>query len=730
MRMAGNATVAVANPAGRRRGEAPKRAGQAVPRAAVAEGADEKVIADTINSVRFLAIDAVQKASSGHPGLPMGSAAAGYLLFKEFMHLNPDNTSWFNRDRFILSAGHGCMLQYALMHLSGFSSVPVRQLHIAPSFTHSLPFTRSFYPMLIITQMDEIKNFRQFKSKCPGHPENFETDGVEATTGPLGTGISTAVGLAAAEKHLASRFNKPDNQIVDHYTYVISGDGDCMEGCQQEAISWAGHQGLGKLIVLYDDNNITIDGHTDLAFSEDVLGRYAACGWHTQHVRDGSTDISSLRSAIQAAKDETERPSIIKMTTLIGFGSPNKANTHDVHGAPLGEDEVSATREALGWPYGEFEVPDSAYQHMSSVKQDGQRSEQQWNQQLEQYKSKYPEDAQELMHFVNDELPADWESYLPTFSSEDKPLATRHLSQAVLNALAPGLPGLVGGSADLAPSNMTLMKMFGDMQNGTPAERNMRFGVREFGMSLIANGLSLHKSGLVPYAATFTIFTDFMRGGMRLSALQRQGVIYVTTHDSIGLGEDGPTHQPVEQLSALRAMPGMHVMRPADGNEVSGAYKVAVNRRNGPTVMALSRQKVPNLENTSIDKVAYGAYSVYDTDSSAKPHVIAVATGSEVSIALEACQELETSGNKVRCVSFPCWELFDKQSAEYKESVLPSGVPKVSLEAGTTYASDLFLCFLSHCNAHAAKSIMIYCSPLSVYSQICMEQVRQLQRGR
>lgn len=538
--------------------------------------------------------------------------------------------------------------------------------------------------------MDEIKQFRQFGSRCPGHPESFETPGVEATTGPLGTGISTAVGMAAAEKHLAHRFNKPDCNVVDHYTYVISSDGDSMEGCQQEAISWAGHQGLGKLIVLYDDNNITIDGHTDLAFSEDVLSRYAACGWHTQHVKDGTTDLGSLRKAIQAAKDETERPSIIKMTTLIGYGSPNKNNTHDVHGAPLGEEEVSLTRENLGWPYGEFEVPNEAYEHMGTVKQEGQQYEQNWQQRVEEYKSKYPEDAKELMQLVNNELPSDWESHLPTFSTEDKPLATRHLSQAVLNALAPAMPGLLGGSADLAPSNMTLMKMFGDMQKGTPTERNMRFGVREFGMSLIANGLSLHNSGLIPYAATFTIFTDFMRGGMRLSALQKQGVIYVTTHDSIGLGEDGPTHQPVEQLASLRAMPNMYVMRPADGNEVSGAYKVAVKRRTGPTVMALSRQKVPNLENTSIDKVSYGAYSVYDTDATT-PDVIAVATGSEVSIALEACQEIEASGKKVRCVSFPCWELFEQQSNEYKESILPSGVPKVSLEAGSTFAWNRYV---------------------------------------
>lgn len=538
--------------------------------------------------------------------------------------------------------------------------------------------------------MDEIKQFRQYGSKTPGHPEGFDTAGVEATTGPLGTGISCAVGMAAAERHLAARFNKPDAKVVDHYTYVISSDGDSMEGVQQEAISWAGHQGLGKLIVLYDDNNITIDGHTDLAFSEDVLSRYQACGWHVQHVPNGSTDVEGLRKAIEAAKKVEDKPSIIKMTTLIGYGSPNKNNTHDVHGAPLGEEEVAATRENLGWSHEPFEVPQEAYDHMGEVATRGKQVEEDWKKQLEDYEKKYPEDAKVFKQLISREVPQGWEEALPAFSTEDKPMATRQISQQILNAIAPELPGFLGGSADLAPSNNTLMKAYGDMQRNTPEERNVRFGVREFGMSQISNGIALHGSGLIPYAATFTIFTDFMRGGMRLAALQGCGVIFVTTHDSIGLGEDGPTHQPIEQLASLRTMPNMYVIRPADGDEVAGAYKIAVNRRDGPTTLTLTRQKVPNLANSDRDKVAYGAYSVYDTDPKASPDAIVIGTGSEVSIAMEGAQEFEQQGKKVRVVSFPCWELFERQPKSYRDSVLPPGVPTVSIEAGCTFCWDRY----------------------------------------
>jgi transketolase len=530
--------------------------------------------------------------------------------------------------------------------------------------------------------MDDIKSFRQWESSTPGHPENFLTPGVEVTTGPLGQGICNAVGLAAAEAHLAARFNKPDApKIVDHYTYCILGDGCNMEGVSTEAASLAGHWGLGKLIALYDDNGISIDGHTDISFTEDVSKRFEALGWHVQHVKDGNTDFDALRKAIANAKAVTDKPSLIKVTTLIGYGSPNKADTHDVHGAPLGPEETAATRANLKWEYPEFEVPQDVYDAMRANVPKGAAAQAEWNAALAAYKAKYPAEAAEFEGLVSGKLPAGWEKALPTYTPEDKPLATRQYSQIMLNALAPVLPGLIGGSADLAPSNLTLMKMFGDFQKGSYAERNLRFGVREHGMGAIVNGIGLHGSGLIPYCATFFIFTDYMRAAMRVSALSELGAIYVMTHDSIGLGEDGPTHQPIEHLASFRAMPNMLMFRPAAGNETAGAYKVAVENRKRPSTIALSRQGMPNLPGLSAEGVAKGAYIV--KDSSGTPDVILMGTGSELELAYYAAEELEKAGKKARVVSFPCWELFEEQPAAYKESVLPKAVAaRVAVEAG------------------------------------------------
>ncbi|HEY9674595.1 MAG TPA: transketolase [Waterburya sp.] len=611
-----------------------------------------------INSIRFLAIDAVQKANSGHPGLPMGAAPMAFVLWDRFMRFNPKNPKWFNRDRFVLSAGHGCMLQYALLHLTGYDSVT----------------------------LDDIKQFRQWGSKTPGHPENFETPGVEVTTGPLGQGIANGVGLAMAEAHLAAKFNKPDAKIVDHYTYVILGDGCNMEGVSGEACSLAGHLGLGKLIALYDDNHISIDGSTDVSFTEDVAKRFEAYGWHVQHVEDGNNDLEAIAKAIEAAKAVTDKPSMIKVTTTIGYGSPNKSNTADVHGAALGKDEVKATRENLGWEYPEFEVPEDALKHWRKAVERGANLETEWNQALADYKAKYPEEAAEFERFASGKLPEGWEKALPTYKPEDKALATRKTSEMTLNALAPVLPELVGGSADLTHSNYTLLKGFGDFQKGQYANRNLRFGVREHGMGSICNGIALHGSGLIPYCATFLVFADYMRAAIRLSALSQAGVIYVMTHDSIALGEDGPTHQPVETLASLRAIPNLLVIRPADGNETSGAYKVAIQAAsdNRPTLMAFSRQNLPQLAGSSIDHVAKGAYIL--SDSEGTPDLILIGTGGETYLCVEAAEKLRAEGKNVRVVSMPCWELFDAQDEAYRESVLPKAVTKrLAVEAASSF---------------------------------------------
>jgi transketolase len=613
-----------------------------------------------INSIRFLAIDAIEKASSGHPGLPMGAAPMSFVLWDKFMRYNPKNPNWFNRDRFVLSAGHGSMLQYALLYLAGYDSVSI----------------------------EDIKQFRQWGSSTPGHPENFVTSGIEVTTGPLGQGIANGVGLAVAEAHLAAKFNKPDATLVDHYTYVILGDGCNMEGISGEACSFAGHQGLGKLIALYDDNHISIDGSTDVAFTEDVSKRFEAYGWHVLHVEDGNTDLEAISKAIEEAKSVTDKPTMIKVTTIIGYGAPNKQNTGGIHGSALGPDEIKLTRENLGWTSGEFEVPEEALNHMRKAVERGAGQEEEWNQVLADYKAKYPEEAAEFERYLSGKLPDGWDQELPTFSPEDKGLATRKYSEACLNKLAPVLPELIGGSADLTHSNLTELKVSGDFQKGAHQNRNIHFGVREHGMGAICNGISLHNSGLIPYGATFLIFTDYMRAAIRLSALSEVGVIWVMTHDSIGQGEDGPTHQPIETLASLRAIPNLTVIRPADGNEVSGAYKVAIEKakRNEPTLLAFTRQGVPNLEGSSMEDTAKGAYVISCGFAPEELDLILIGTGSEVQLCVGAAEKLKAEGKKVRVVSMPSWELFEAQDEAYKDSVLPKVAGKrLSVEAASSF---------------------------------------------
>ena len=611
-----------------------------------------------INSIRFLAADAVEKAKSGHPGLPMGAAPMAFVLWDQFMKFNPKNPKWFNRDRFVLSAGHGSMLHYALLHLTGYDSVSI----------------------------EDIKQFRQWKSRTPGHPENFETAGVEVTTGPLGQGIANGVGLALAEAHLAAKFNKPDCTLIDHYTYVILGDGCNMEGVSGEACSIAGHWGLGKLIALYDDNHISIDGSTDVSFTEDVSKRFEAYGWHVLHVKDGNTDLGAIAAAIEEAKQVTDKPSMIKVTTIIGYGAPNKQDTAGIHGAMLGTDELAATRKNLGWEYAPFELPADAVSHMRKAVDRGAASEADWEKTLAEYESKYATEAAEFDRMISGKLPDGWDSVLPTYTAEDKGLPSRKYSEICLNKLAPVLPELIGGSADLTHSNLTELKGFGDFQKGHYENRNVHFGVREHAMGAICNGMALHGSGLIPYGATFLIFTDYMRAAIRLSALSQAGSIWVMTHDSIGQGEDGPTHQPIETLASLRAIPNLTVIRPADGNESSGAYKVAIefSKQHRPTLLAFSRQNLPSLAGSSMAGVAKGGYAVVECEGT--PDIILIGTGSEVGLCVTAAEKLTAEGKKVRVVSMPSTDLFDAQDAAYQESVLPKSVTKrLVVEAAASF---------------------------------------------
>ncbi len=613
-----------------------------------------------INTIRFLAIDAVEKAKSGHPGLPMGAAPMAYVLFDRFLKFNPKNPKWPDRDRFILSAGHGCMLQYALLHLTGYDAVT----------------------------LDEIKHFRQWGSLTPGHPENFETPGVEVTTGPLGQGIANGVGMAIAEAHLAARFNKPGHTIVDHYTYVILGDGCNMEGVASEAASLAGHLKLGKLIALYDSNSISIDGSTDLAFTEDVGKRYEAYGWHVLHVADGNHDLDAIADAIAQAKAVTDKPSLIVVTTTIGYGSPKKAGTAGVHGAALGGEEVAATRQNLGWDYAPFEIPADALARFRQAIDKGAKAEADWNERFAAYSLAYPAEAAEFKRIMAGELPAGWEKALEPVTQMEK--STRLLSEACLNALAGVIPEFLGGSADLAHSNMTYLKGIPDFQAGSYEGRNFRFGVREHGMGAILNGMALH-GGLIPYGATFLVFADYMKAAIRLSALSQVGVIYVMTHDSIMLGEDGPTHQPIETIASLRATPDLLVNRPADANETVAAYEVAVANRKRPSVLCFTRQNVKNLAGTSVEGAKKGGYVVVAAEN---PDLILIATGSELELAVKAADVLKAEGKAVRVVSLPCWELFEEQPAEYRHSVLPPSCTKrVAVEAASTFGWHKYVGF-------------------------------------
>jgi transketolase len=605
-----------------------------------------------INSIRFLSIDAVEKAKSGHPGLPMGAAPMAFVLFDQFLKFNPKNPKWVDRDRFVLSAGHGCMLQYSLLHLTGYDSVP----------------------------LDQIKQFRQWGSATPGHPENFETAGVEVTTGPLGQGVGNGLGLAIAEAHLAARFNKPGHEIVDHYTYVILGDGCNMEGIASEAASLAGHLKLGKLIMMYDSNSISIDGSTDLAFTENVGMRYEAYGWHVSYVADGNEDLDAIAKALAEAKTVKDKPSLIIVTTTIGFGSPKKAGTSGVHGAALGTDEVAATRANLGWDHAPFEIPEDALARFRQAIDKGAKAEAEWNERFAAYEKAYPTEAVEYKRIMAGELPEGWEKALEPVA--EKETSTRLLSEACLNALSPVLPEFLGGSSDLAHSNMTYVKGLPDFQYGSYEGRNFRFGVREHAMGAIMNGMILH-GGTIPYGATFLVFADYMRGAIRLSALSEVGVLYIMTHDSVMLGEDGPTHQPVETLASLRVIPNLLVLRPADAKETVGTYQVAIANRKRPSLMAFTRQGVKNLVGTSIEGTKKGGYIVVDA---ANPELILIATGSEVALAVQAAEVLTAEGKAVRVVSMPSMELYNEQSDEYKESVLPVAVKKrVSVEAGSTF---------------------------------------------
>lgn len=544
------------------------------------------------------------------------------------------------------------MLQYALLHLTGYDSVSI----------------------------EDIKQFRQWGSKTPGHPENFETEGVEVTTGPLGQGVGNAVGLAIAEAHLAARFNKPGHTIVDHYTYVILGDGCNMEGIASEAASLGGHLKLGKLIMLYDSNSISIDGSTDLAFTEDVGKRYEAYGWHVVRVADGNEDLDAIAKALEEAKSVTDKPSLIVVTTTIGYGSPKKAGTAGVHGAALGTDEVAATRANLGWEYAPFEVPTDVYSRFRQAIEKGAKAEAEWNERFAAYEAAYPAEAAEFKRITSGELPEGWEKALDPVL--EKETSTRLLSEASLNALAPALPELLGGSADLAHSNMTSVKSFVDFQYGSYHGRNFRFGVREHAMGAILNGLALH-GGTIPYGATFLVFADYLRGAIRLSALSQVGVLYILTHDSIVVGEDGPTHQPVETVASLRVIPNLLVLRPADAKETVAAYQIAIANRKRPSALAFTRQNVKNLAGTSVEGAKKGGYIVVDAPN---PELIFIATGSELELAVKAAAILAAEGKAIRVVSFPSQELFNEQSAEYKESVLPASVKKrVSVEAGSTF---------------------------------------------
>jgi transketolase len=606
-----------------------------------------------INTIRFLSADAVQKANSGHPGMPMGAAAMAYTLWKRHLRFNPKNPEWPDRDRFVLSGGHGSMLLYSLLYLTGYD-----------------------------VSLGDIKNFRQWQSNTPGHPESFCTPGVEVTTGPLGQGFANAVGMAIAEKHLAAVFNEESYNIVNHHTYAIVTDGDLMEGISSEAASLAGHLKLGKLVMLYDDNNISIDGSTDLTFTEDVGKRFEAYGWHVQKIDDGN-DIDAIDAAIEHARKD-ERPSLIMCRTHIGYGLPTRQNTAKAHGEPAGEEELSGAKEKLGWPQEKFYVPDEVLEHFREALEQGEELQSTWRRLFSNYEKEYPKKGAEFKRRLDGRLPADWNKELPIFDPDEKGIATRAASGKTLDAITPRIPEMIGGSADLTGSNKTWIKGSEDFQADSPAERNIYFGVREHAMGGIINGMSVH-GGLLPYCGTFFVFSDYMRPAIRLSALSGYPSIWVFTHDSIGLGEDGPTHQPIEHLASLRAMPNLVVIRPGDANEVTEAWRVAIQRRDNPTAIVLTRQNVPILDRSIYNSqkgLLKGAYVLRDFGDG-EPDIILMASGSEVPLIAAAGEILADEGHNVRVVSFPSWEIFEKQEAAYKESILPDKVKaRLAVEAG------------------------------------------------
>ena len=607
----------------------------------------------SVNAIKVLGVDAINKAKSGHPGVVMGAAPMAYSLFAKHLRVNPKKTDWINRDRFVLSAGHGSMLLYSLLHLSGFEDV----------------------------SLEEVKNFRQWGSKTPGHPEFGHTKGVDATTGPLGQGISTAVGMALAERYLAAKYNKEGYDLFDHYTYVICGDGDIMEGVASEASSFAAVQKLNKLVVLYDSNDICLDGETKDAFSENVRNRYEAYGWNTILVEDGA-DVEAVNVAIEKAK-QSDKPTLIEVKTIIGAGSPNKQGTNGVHGAPLGEEETALFRKEIGWNYEPFEIPEEVYADFKvNVADRGETANNEWEKLYNEYKEKFPELAAELEEVLSKEDIKHLSKESFSFKNVGEAQATRNSSQDAINSIAKVLPTFFGGSADLSHSNMTFIKGEGLQDDAHRTERNIQFGVREFAMATVLNGMMLH-GGVRVFGGTFFVFSDYLKAALRLSALQNLPVTYVFTHDSIAVGEDGPTHEPIEHLASLRTIPNTYVFRPADATETQAAWYLAQNVNDKPTSIVLTRQNLPVLENSSFEKVAKGAYVVYETSSDFD--TILIATGSEVALAISVAQELEREGMKVRVVSMPSIELFEEQTSEYKEALLPRSIRRrVSLEMGNT----------------------------------------------
>ena len=608
----------------------------------------------SINTIRTLAIDAVQKANSGHPGMPLGMAPIAYALYYKTMKHNPANPNWINRDRFVLSAGHGSMLLYSILHLSGYK-----------------------------VSLDDLKNFRQWNSITPGHPELGHTAGVETTTGPLGQGFANAVGMAIARDYLAALFNKDDINIIDHVIFGICSDGDLMEGVSHEAASLAGHLKLGKLVFFYDDNKITIDGRTDISYSDDVAKRFEAYGWQVLTILDVN-DSDQVDRAIKLCRSNCDKPTLIITKTHIGYGSPNKQGKSSSHGAPLGEEEVKLTKRNLGMPEDKtFYVPDEVYSHFKGIAECGQEAEDMWNKTLDEYKIKYPKDYALFESVMNYEFDKEWLNHLPKFEDLSEKIATRVASGKVLNAAAIDIPGLIGGSADLNESNMTHIKSSKSFSAEDRKGKNIHFGIREHAMGSILNGMAIY-GGVIPFGATFLIFSDYMRPAIRLAALMKQKVIYVFTHDSIGLGEDGPTHQPIEQIAALRAIPNLVVIRPADANETVEAWKYAINHKGGPVALILTRQKLAILDQNkygSAKGLENGAYIV--KDSKQKPDLLLIASGSEVSLALKAAEQLETEGKNVRVISFPSWEIFEQQSDEYKKQIFPAEIKtRVSVEMG------------------------------------------------